>query len=207
MRLAGVLALSVITLTAGAGPGQAAPLALSASGNPTAALSAPAFFPTSLSFPVIGTIPGRVQPSDRVSVAFNRQVSQTTLCSSWTNGTSIRTLTVGVQVVNATPSDYLTITSAPSATCAGGVFNFGTVALGSTAYVSSTASYPSSIVALVQTSSSTTLILVLGAQSGGSVATVLTGSNAVYTPDPSIRDMAGDSAGTSQAQAAVGLSF
>lgn len=207
MRLSTALALSLVPLATGAAAGRAAPLSLSASGNPTAALSAPAFFPTTLTFPVTGTILGRVQPSDRLSVAFNRQVAQATLCSSWTNGTNNRMLTVAVQAVNATPSDYLTITSAPSATCAGGVFNFGTVSLGSTAYVSSTASYPSSTLALSQTSSSTTLTIALGSQSGGSVATVTSGSNALYTPSAAIRDLSGNSTGTSQSRALTGISF
>ncbi len=85
-----------------------------------------------------GTV-GQVDQNDTISITFSGQINANTVCSAWTNGsTTAQSASTGsVVTVNNTGSgnsDVLTVSTKPTA-C--GTFNFGSLDLGSSAYVTS----------------------------------------------------------------------
>jgi hypothetical protein len=140
-----------------------------------------------------GTIQGRLEKGDTITVVFSAQMSVSSFCSAWSGDSSDQLLNSNNDVtVMATDgmgatNDSLTVTSA---SC---TFRFGSINLGSNAYVSGgnatfsgTGSSRSSI---GWTAATRTLTITLGAQTGGTVATV-TSSTPIYTASGSITDSA-----------------
>jgi len=168
----------------------------------TGTITGPAFYVNSIQDTNNSTIAGKAEAGDRSIALFAGQVQQSTLCSTWTNGTSSRSVLGFTFTLNDNAgsggTDTLTVTGAPAA-CVGG-FRFGTVDLKNAGYVTGgNATFTNSRVALSQTASSTTLTLTLGTAGGaGTLGTVATASAAVYTPDPAI---------TSNAAVAIGLNI
>jgi hypothetical protein len=113
-------------------------------------------------------------------------------CSSWTNDNVDQSLTgnsdVTVTVTNGT-HDSIAVTSA---TC---TFHLGTIDMGSSGYVSSTATFKGSTSSTKSTitwdESARTLVITLGAKTGGSVSNV-TSSTPVYTASSSLSDTSGN---------------
>jgi type II secretory pathway pseudopilin PulG len=161
----------------------------------TGAVYTIAFPPTITSVQLVngGTTAGKVEKGDQIKVTFSKAMDTTTFCSGWDgtsaisgNGQVVVTLTNGTSGAN----DSVTVT-----TTSGCTFNFGTINLGSTAYVSggnTTFSGNGSNKSTIAWSSATkTLTITLGAAGGsGTVATVAS-SNAVYTPSAAITDTVG----------------
>ena len=176
----------------------------------------PVFFPASLVDANRGSIVGKAERSDTVTVVFSQQVSQPTLCSGWSNSRSSQSLgSASIRINNgagATGNDTLTVVGVSSSTCNGGVFHFGTIDLGAAGYVSGgNVPFPSSTIALSQTSTSTTLSLTLAtASTGGSngtLAQVTSGSAAVYQPDAAITDTSSRPVNLNSAASAATIQF
>lgn len=145
-----------------------------------------------------GTVAGRPEKTDTVTVVFSVQLSQATLCSTWTNGTSSRSVSGTVSITDGgAGNDVLTVTTVPVGTCASG-FRFGSLDLGSPGYVTATRTYGTSTIALTQTATATTLRITLGTASGAGT-TVSGGSVMVYTPDPLVADLSGNQCGLNTA--------
>lgn len=191
-------AAGAVFLVAVPAAGWAASFSLTSTALTGKALATPVAYPASVVTANVGTIVGRPQANDTVTVVFSVQLSQATLCSSWTNGTSSRTLSATLQIANGgSGNDLLTVSSVSAAICSAG-FRFGSLDLGSTGYVTTTRTFTSSTIALTQTASSTTLRLTLGTASGATT-TAASGSAAVYTPNPLVADPSGNLCGANTA--------
>jgi hypothetical protein len=144
-----------------------------------------------------GSTTGRVDASDTIVVTFSEQMKVSSFCSTWVSGDGNNQSLASNNDVTVTLTDGGASNdsiSVSSGTCS---FNFGTVNLGSTAYItggtrtfSGSGSSKSSI---ASDATAHTLTITLGSSdSNGSVATV-TSSVATYTPSASIADSAGNS--------------
>jgi Tfp pilus assembly protein PilV len=147
---------------------------------------------TSLQLVNGSTTAGKIQKSDQIVVAFSKAMDTTSFCSGWNgstlngNGQVVVTLTDGTGGTN----DKVTVTTA-----SGCSFNFGTIDLGSNAYISgggaTFSGNGSNASSIAWNSGTNTLTITLGTKSGaGTVATVAS-SNAVYTPNAAITDTYG----------------
>lgn len=141
-----------------------------------------------------GGIAGRATQGDQMIVTFSDPITPSTLCSSW-SGSGDQVLNgdnqVTVRVNDVGGGDTLTV----SAT--GCTFNVGSVALGSNAYTSATATFGgagASRSTVTWTAATRTLTVTLGATSSTSLATV-TSSTAVYTPSTSVQNTSGVAVG------------
>jgi hypothetical protein len=126
-----------------------------------------------------GTV-GKMDQNDTITLTFSGQINASTVCSAWTNGSSSTqsASTGSVVTVNNTGtgnSDILTFSSAPTA-C--GTFNFGSIDLGSSAYVTSpgnshkATTFSGSTIAYNGTTHTLTITLGTVATNGGSEGTV-----------------------------------
>jgi hypothetical protein len=128
-------------------------------------------------------------------------------CSTWSSDTSDQVLNglgdVTVSVSNAT-TDVLTVTSA---SCA---FNFGSLDLKSSAYVSAASTFKGSTTStrstIAWTAATHTLVITLGTQVTGTVATVTT-SSPVYTAPTTLTDTAGGALSNSPFTLPAGKKF
>jgi hypothetical protein len=178
--------------------GWAASFSLTTTTLTAKALATPVAYPTSVVTANVGGTVGRPQAGDTVTVVFSVQLSQATLCSSWTNGTSSRTLSATLQIADGgSGNDVLTVSSVSAAICSAG-FRFGSLDLGSPGYVSATRTYTTSTIALTQTAAATTVKLTLGTASGAGT-TVSSGAAAVYIPNPLVADLSGNLCGANTA--------
>jgi len=179
-------------------PGWGALLGVTSAMLAATAPATPIAYPNSVVSANGGTVTGRPERFDTVTVVFSVQLSQATLCSTWTNGTSSRSVTGTVSITNGgAGNDVLTVTTVPVGTCASG-FRFGSLDLGSPGYVTATRTYGTSTIALTQTVTATTLRITLGTASGAGT-TVSGGSVMVYTPDPLVADLSGNRCGLNTA--------
>jgi hypothetical protein len=134
---------------------------------------------------------GRVEQGDKIVIVFSKTMSVASICSSWSGDTTNQSLNsnndVTVTVTNGTLGFNDTVTvSVGSCT-----FNFGSIDLGSTAYVTSNTSYSGSggnKSSIAYTAATFTLTITLG---GGSTGASVASSNAVYTPSSSLKDSSG----------------
>lgn len=137
---------------------------------------------------------------DTIDIAFSEPLTVSTMCSTWSGNTSDQTSLNGngapvtYRIVNngaASSNDQFTVQSITGGNCA--TFSFGTVDLGSQAYVtanqdiSGSGSHASKI---LWTFSTRTLRFTLGSTSGTSAVT--TSPTAIFTPGGSITDIAGN---------------
>lgn len=211
MRRSTVIAASLGALLAGtAGAVWATTFTLSAKHLGATSLVTPSFFPTSLTTTNVGTIVGRAQQNDKLTVVYSEEVLASTICSGASTTVGTQTLTGATVTIGnntgSTGNDVLTL-SVPTSTCPGGI-HFGSVDLGSASYVSgANVVFSNSTLALTQTTSSGTLVITLGTASGGTTATVSSGSAQVYTPDPAITNTAGGAIGTNLAKSSATIAF
>jgi prepilin-type N-terminal cleavage/methylation domain-containing protein len=143
-----------------------------------------------------GSTTGRLEKGDKIVVVYSAQMDVSGMCSAWSGDTTNQTLNanndVTVSVSNGA-TDALTVTSA---TCA---FHFGSLNLGSSAYVTSAAAFSgagSNTSSIAWTAATHTLTITLGALKSGAVATV-TSSTPVYTASGLIVDTPGAVLGNS----------
>jgi hypothetical protein len=145
-----------------------------------------------------GGVLGTADAGDTLTVTYSEQMDATTFCSTWTNsGTqSLANSSVRVQITTA---DVLTITQVGS-NCGGTAnFNFGSVALGSDYVSGSTRTFGSSLVnsTITWTPGTRTLVIKLGAASGGTSNLLVSAGTPTYTPSASLKDIAGNTINTS----------
>ena len=141
-----------------------------------------------------GSTQGRIESGDSLSVTFSGALNTSTLCSAWTTGTSFTT-TASVHVSSATPN-VVTIDGWNSSSC--GTGNFGTIDMGSGAYVTSpggsnkSLNFTGSVVTYDATSRVFKIVLGSQATGGteGSAATVPS-STAAITLSSTIKDSNG----------------
>ena len=194
-------AAGAAVLIAVPGAAWAASFSLTSKALTAKALATPVAYPTSVVTANVGSIVGRPQATDTVTVVFSVQLSQATLCSTWTNATAPRTLSGPSTILQiadgGSGNDVLTVSSVSAAICSAG-FRFGSLNLGHTGYVTATRTFTSSTITLSQTASSTTLRLTLGTASGATT-TGASGSAAVYTPNPLVADLSGNVCGANTA--------
>jgi hypothetical protein len=132
---------------------------------------------------------GKIEKGDQLIVTFSQQMNVTSFCSAWSGDTTNQILSasgdVTVTVTNGGASnDVLTIASA---TC---TFNFGSINLGSPAYVPSNETFSGnggSASTIAWTAGTHVLTITLGTAAGGASGTVAS-SAPVYTSSPSITD-------------------
>jgi hypothetical protein len=136
---------------------------------------------------------GKIEKSDTISVTFSAQMSVSSFCSTWSADASDQSLiansdvTVSVTDGTGATNDSLTVTSA---SC---TFHFGSINLGSNAYVSAATTFGGTNAnksTITWTASTHTLTITLGVKISGTVAVVAT-STPVYTASASLLDSAG----------------
>ena len=177
--------------------------AISSNGDVASAsitVNVPPFSPTSLLIPNGGNQTGRPQQGDRVEVAFNQDLGVASMCSTWTgNGANQSIAADNVVTVtiadNGAPSGNDQLTVSTSAAACGGAFNFGSVDLGSAAFVGGNTTFSGAGVdASSVTWNATTrmLTVTLGARVlGGNPARVNTAVTSTYTPSTALRSTSG----------------
>jgi signal peptidase len=160
-------------------------------------------FVASTSFPTINSVTlqnhsggtaGVIEKGDQVIVAFSTTMKVSSFCSTWSGDNNDQTLAGNGDVIvtvhdgTGAAHDFVTVASG---TCS---FNFGSVDLGTNAYVSGgdvtftgTGTGKSTI---VWTAATHTLTITLGRASGGTASAVAS-STATYTASPSITDTVG----------------
>ena len=157
-----------------------------------------------------GATAGQLEKGDTVTVVFSAQMSETTLCSTWSSGDTVDRLinadsnvTVAISDGSGATNDALTVTST---TC---TFNFGSLNLGSNAYVSAATTFggtSTNVSTITWTASTHTLVIKLGAKIAGTVATVAT-STPIYTAAAGLRDSVGAALSNSPLTLGAGKKF
>ena len=146
-----------------------------------------------------GSTAGTLNRGDTITVQYSGPMSVSSMCSTWSGDTTNQSITadgvVAVSIHNGgTANDYMDL-STTSAAC-GGAFHFGTLTLGSTGYLVSTASQTFSgsgagnASTIAWNASTYTLTITLGTNAttpGDDGSNNVPGNTvAVYTPDPAI---------------------
>ena len=187
----------VALTTAGAGVAWASSLTVTSKHLGAAALTTPVMYPVSVTASDLNGNPGRVRQGDRITFVWSQQVNEPSLCSGWSNSSSTQSLTMTWTITDGSSSDDVLRPSAIS-TCSTGL-HVGTFDLGGSAYVSGgTATFTSSSVALTVGTSTTTLTVTLGFQSGGTTSTS-SGAAGTWTPDAAVTDRSAHSVGSNLA--------
>lgn len=139
---------------------------------------------------------GGIDAGDSLSVTFSEPLLASSLCASWTDDGTAKSLTTGVTVSvanngSATSTDILTVL-AP--VCGTGGFHFGSLDLGGKGYVKSGSTATFGATGASSTISwdpaTSTLKIVLGGSSTNRFGTV-NSSTATYAPDAAITDAHG----------------
>ncbi|MGO9872199.1 MAG: putative Ig domain-containing protein [Acidimicrobiia bacterium] len=133
---------------------------------------------------VSGGTAGTIGKGDTITVVFSAQMSVSSFCSTWSGNSTNQSLSgngdVTVTVNDGTGATNDSI-SVASGTC---TFNFGSINLGSNAYVSGGAATfsgnGSNKSTIAWTAATNTLVITLGSSSGGTLANV-TSSTPIYT--------------------------
>jgi Putative Ig domain len=157
-----------------------------------------------------GPTAGTIEKGDTIAITFSAQMSEATMCSAWTGGDSTAQLinadsnvTVSISDGTGATNDALTVTST---SC---TFNFGSLNLGSNAYVSAATSFggtATNVSSISWTPGTRVLLITLGAKIAGTVANVST-STPIYTANPALRDSVGAALSNSPFTMAAGKKF
>jgi hypothetical protein len=135
-----------------------------------------------------GGTAGKPEAGDLVSVTYGSQLNVSTICSTWSGNSSNQTLsTATVTIVNngsSSGKDDLRITASAC------TLQFGTISLGTTTFVSSTATFSNSTIAW--TAATNKITITLGTASG-STSTRSSTYTATYTPNTNLRNSSGAS--------------
>jgi hypothetical protein len=144
-----------------------------------------------------GGVGGTANAGDTLTITYSEAIDATSFCSTWTNSGN-QTLSgnsvVVVQIADTSSNDTLTVTSVGSANCGGAAnFKVGSVQLGGN-YVAATRTFSGSSTGQSQiawNATAHTLTITLGTPSGLTNALVAAGKP-TYTPNASLRDLAGN---------------
>ena len=140
---------------------------------------------------------GRPAQGDVVEVTYSQRLDVASMCSTWTGDTTSQfingDLSVGVTISNnAAPSGNDQLTLPVAASVCGGTFNFGTIDLGSNAFVTANSTFAGSGASRTTVSWDPTtrvLSIKLGAlYSGAAPVKVSSSVTAKYTPSAALRN-------------------
>ena len=135
-----------------------------------------------------GGTAGKMEAGDKITVVYSDVMKVSSFCSTWSGDASNQTLTGNGLLVNVSDGTGATNDVLTISTSSGCTFNFGSINLGSNAYVSTAATFggASGNTTIAWTASTDTLVITLGSQTGTS-ATV--GSTSpVYAVSPALVD-------------------
>jgi hypothetical protein len=143
-----------------------------------------------------GSTAGKVEAGDQILIVFSEQMAVGSLCSTWSGDSSDQSVGGNGSVVTLTDgggsSDSISVSAS------GCTFNFGSISLGNTGYVTGgNATFSGnggSRTTITWTASTKTLTITLGAKGGSGTipASAVASSTATYTPNSSITDSAGN---------------
>ena len=214
MKHRAVVVAAVLASALTASAAAAADITLTGAHLTGANLAVPPFYPNSLATVNAAFLGNtrQAEAGDTLTVIYSEQMLASTLCTGTATSVGTRSFSATVTITsNGAPSgnDQLGIASVGTLTCPGdGILHFGTVDLGSPAYVTSgTASFILSTVALTQTATSATISITLGVALGSASVRITAGTSAIYTPDPALTDTAGKSIGLSTALSTATTQF
>ena len=128
-------------------------------------------------------------------MTFSEQLDASTICAAWDNSTVQTVSDATITFTNGNPDSF----TATSATCGGG--NFGTVALGSSNYVSGTGTLSFTGSTVAWNPFNDTLTFTLGTRRTTGLVTIGTNVAAgtpAYTADSNMADLSGNGASTTQ---------
>lgn len=207
-RPAAVLAAAALLAGAAAGTAHAAALTLSAATLGTAAPAVPVMYPVSLVLEDKNANDGKVENNDTVTLVLAGQVDLPTLCSSWSNGPATQTATVRWSIVDGGSGNDVLRPTDTSGTCAGGLLA-GSIDLGSAGYDTSTSpiEFTAAKNDVTVGATTTTLVVILKGATGGTAGTVTSGTRAVWTPDPGLKDRSGRTCGANVAATSAVTQF
>jgi hypothetical protein len=135
-----------------------------------------------------GAVVGQPENGDTATITFSKTMKASTFCSSWSNTTTLQTLTgVTLEFTDNGSNDTLSVTGTP---CSGSTtFRLGTISTGGD-YTSSKSMWTGSTI--VWDPKAAALTLTLGARSSGNVRTESSPTAPQYTPATGITDLAGN---------------
>ena len=211
MTRTAVLVAAAATVLATVTAGWAASFALATAHLGGAGLTTPVMYPyfVTTSNGSGRASPGHLDKNDTLSVVWSRPIDPPTLCSGLPNNTTTVTFTMTWVIQNDTgTSGNDVLVPAPIAGCSSGM-HVGAVDLGSPGYITgSNGTFASASTTLSVGATITSLqVTIPGAPTGGTAGTVTSGSPAVWTPDPAVLDLAGNSCGNNLAQTTATVQF
>ncbi len=136
---------------------------------------------------------GKIEQGDQIVVTFSAQMNANTICSSWADGTADRTLSSNNNLVTLTNGSGSS-TDTMSVTTTACTFHFGTISLGSNAYVATNnATFGTSAgnTTFAWSASTNKLTITLGQQGGTGTTATVTTSTPTFTLSNSVTDPAG----------------
>ncbi|MGJ3192901.1 hypothetical protein [Paenarthrobacter sp. FR1] len=138
-----------------------------------------------------GSLPGRIERDDLVTLTFSEPLDASAICSAWTSDTATQTLNGNSQVlVSVSSSDNLTVTSSGCST-----LKYGTVALVGDYETSGSMTFSgsgSNASVLQWNPVARTLTLTLGTMSGSGNTVAQNPAAAKFTPASGLTDIAGN---------------
>jgi Tfp pilus assembly protein PilV len=136
-----------------------------------------------------GGTAGKMEVGDKITIVYSDVMSVGSFCSTWSGNASNQSLTGNGLLVNVSDGTGATNDALTISTSSGCTFNFGSINLGSNAYVTTAASFggASGNTTIAWTASTDTLVITLGAQTGTS-ATVSASTSPIYTASGSLVD-------------------
>jgi hypothetical protein len=137
-----------------------------------------------------GTIVGRPEIGDTVTLTFSQATDPDSVLAGWTGSST----SVVIRITNNGAGDQLTVRNAANAV----QLPLGTVNLVGTAYVTATRDFGATGTASTMVASGTTIVLTLGTASGAT-GTQATGGTMVWTPSATATDAAGNACLTTNA--------
>ncbi|MGR0162268.1 Ig-like domain-containing protein [Paenarthrobacter nitroguajacolicus] len=144
-----------------------------------------------------GSINGRIERDDVVTLTFSEPLDASAICSAWTSDTSTQTLNGNGQVTaTVNSSDNLTVTSSGCST-----LKYGTVALGGDYETSGSMTFSgsgSNASVLQWNPVAKTLVLTLGTMTGTGNSTAQPLAAAKFSPASGLTDIAGNPLATTQ---------
>ncbi len=161
-----------VTLTDTAGAAVAKSMSITIGAQPTMVVT--------LSNAAAGGTAGKLDKGDKITIVYSAQMSVASFCSTWSGDTTNQTLSASGVLVNVSngTTDAMTVTGGAC------TFNFGTLDLGSNAYVSAAAVFGGSTVntSIAWTWSTRTLVITLGTLKSGTVSpSVVSSSTPSYS--------------------------
>jgi hypothetical protein len=200
----GAVAAVTAAVVVGSGVAWAANLAVSSSSLGGAALTTPAFYPSSMAITNVnkGTV-GRIEKGDTMQVVFNRVIQNSSICAGAAQGTLSAAGFTFTLTNGGTGADTLTISGGTSCTA----LHFGSFQLGSGGYTASSISYTASTLAVAPGATTTTVTLTFGGTGSTNSATVSTATSVKYVPDPAMTDTGANAIGTNTTSTTSGVQF